>query len=454
MKTKLALILLLVIQNLYSQTGFTKLFPEISVQYPNNFILIDNGIVAIGTKDNSMYIANIDSTNQIVWDKKLQCEFSNTSGRKLVKSSDTTFICLGNNDEKIFIAKLKTNGDTIWTKSYSGLLYGSANDLLIDSNNNILVCGYTNDEFRSAYKVGFLLKLDSNGDSIYFKSINEISLFNSITELNNGYLVAGAIQNYSESNKKVFIANYNSEGDTIWTKQYGEPRLGAGAYSVDKTNDNNFLVAGTSETWGTSYNECYILKINQNGDTLWTKTYGYQFYQDIANFIKKISDTTYIVVGKLDGVFVGDKTQGFYSILNSDGEIILNRTYYSSENAIFHSAEMLAENTYLILGSQGNNLLLIKSNEYGGFDIYNDIEEIENPNFLFYPNPAENTIYLRELPTHSDNIDIFDVNGQLVYSTTNNSNSIDINISNLQKGIYLIRVKGVDYFKTVRFIKK
>ena len=425
-------------QNLYSQTGFVKLFPEINVQYPNNFSLINNGIIAIGTKDSSMYIANIDSTNQILWDKKLKCELSSTVGRKLTKSSDTTFICLGDGNEKIFIAKLTNDGDTIWTKSYSGIIKGRANDLLIDSDNNILVCGYTSFS-NGYYRYGFMLKLDSKGDSIYFKNTNEVSEYNSITESSSGYLVAGSINN-NESNK-VFIINYNLEGDIIWTKQYGG-RYSSDAYSVDKTNDNNFLIAGTIYTAGTFYTQCYILKINQNGDTIWTKTFGREYTHDIAYSLKKISDTKYIVVGTQKSVSgSSNKTSGFYSILNNDGEIVSTETYFAkpSDDVAFYSAEMVADNTYQIFGSQGNNLLLIRTKDDGGF--YNDIKGIEVTIVKIYPNPTTGELKIESGGLRIDNIEIFDISGRklLAHKSTMSLEST-VDISYFSAGVYFVKI--------------
>jgi len=430
-------------QNSY-QTGFIKLFPEFYVKYPNNFILRDNGIVVIGTKDNSMYIAHIDSTNNIVWDKTLKCEFIRTTGQKLTKFSDTTFICLANANEKIFIAKLTNDGDTIWTKSLQidekwehDYYQGSANDLLIDSNNDIIVCGYRDRYFDSYPNTcGFILKLNSSGDSIYYKGFDEASKFSSITESDSGYLVVG----------DNIMINYNFEGEIVWTKQYG-------GISVDKTNDNNFLVAGKISGSGYFFTQCHIQKINQNGDTIWTKTFGYDCDNDNASSIKKISDTKYIVVGELRYMCGGHNVDGFYSILNSDGETILTQRYCKPPaiDVPFYYAEIVAEGRYLILGRQGNSTLLLRTFDGGGFS---DIKEIKKLNFHVYPNPTTGELRITNYELRIVGVEIYDVMGMRQHGDWEMQNAeCRIGILHLPAGIYFVKIITEDGIFVEKIIK-
>ena len=62
-----------------------------------------------------------------------------------------------------------------------------------------------------------------------------------------------------------------------------------------------------------------------------------------------------------------------------------------------------------------------------------------------YPNPVENTLFFSNF---ANVVEIFDITGKIMISENNNINSIDV--SSLDKGIYLIEVDGV---KT-KFVKK
>lgn len=81
-----------------------------------------------------------------------------------------------------------------------------------------------------------------------------------------------------------------------------------------------------------------------------------------------------------------------------------------------------------------------------------DIEEYALKNFSISPNPACEQLFL-EMPTGIDikSISIFDLLGHVIYSSNSLENTIDI--SNLNKGLYFIKVSSLDISHTKRFIK-
>ena len=60
--------------------------------------------------------------------------------------------------------------------------------------------------------------------------------------------------------------------DTVWTRSYGGPE-GVGAHDIDRTFDGAYIVTGENEpSYANKY--AYLLKINSNGDTVWTAEFG------------------------------------------------------------------------------------------------------------------------------------------------------------------------------------
>jgi len=67
---------------------------------------------------------------------------------------------------------------------------------------------------------------------------------------------------------------------------------------------------------------------------------------------------------------------------------------------------------------------------------------------LFYPNPAQQILYFNHRTSH---VEILDIQGKSVYS---GENILELNLSALKNGIYLLKVKEADYDISVRkFIK-
>jgi hypothetical protein len=79
------------------------------------------------------------------------------------------------------------------------------------------------------------------------------------------------------------------------------------------------------------------------------------------------------------------------------------------------------------------------------------IDEISDSTVTVYPNPAYSILNI-EGPAQNSIISIFDLGGKILIDNKNVSNTIDI--SNLQEGIYIIRINNNGRTEWIRFIKK
>jgi hypothetical protein len=81
-----------------------------------------------------------------------------------------------------------------------------------------------------------------------------------------------------------------------------------------------------------------------------------------------------------------------------------------------------------------------------------------NESFVLYPNPANEVLYLQlsSGQTTSGVIEIISVEGKIVYTQELNSNSAmyEIDMSNISKGLYIIKVNRGSSVGTAKFIKQ
>ncbi|WP_394759914.1 T9SS type A sorting domain-containing protein [Flavobacterium sp.] len=85
-----------------------------------------------------------------------------------------------------------------------------------------------------------------------------------------------------------------------------------------------------------------------------------------------------------------------------------------------------------------------------------NIPEFESKEFSAYPNPTSNTITI-SLNNNSDNIDsviVTDVLGKTVLTKMINDSSAKIDLSNMSKGIYLLKVKSREQEKVLKIVKE
>ena len=77
----------------------------------------------------------------------------------------------------------------------------------------------------------------------------------------------------------------------------------------------------------------------------------------------------------------------------------------------------------------------------------------DNANFTFYPNPVKNILnlsYNQEISV----VEVFNLLGQKVSSNKINANAAQVDMSNLSKGAYMVRVTSNNQVKTIKVIKE
>ncbi len=78
---------------------------------------------------------------------------------------------------------------------------------------------------------------------------------------------------------------------------------------------------------------------------------------------------------------------------------------------------------------------------------------IQKSEFSIYPNPVNSVLYVKNIQ-HINTVEIYSIVGNLVKSmnVTHSSGTLPINVSNLPEGLYIIKARGVDTERAIRFV--
>lgn len=138
-----------------------------------------------------------------------------------------------------------------------------------------------------------------------------------VTLADGGAVIAGATDSKLAGDLDVFVVRVTSEGDTLWQKTYGGPEEDF-AKCVLTTSDNGFLVVGYTKSFGKGDYDGYVLKLNNDGDLLWSKAYGDTqsdyYYAAIAD-----QADGFILVGSTDYSITDSDI--FFTHINAEGSI-------------------------------------------------------------------------------------------------------------------------------------
>jgi hypothetical protein len=112
-----------------------------------------------------------------------------------------------------------------------------------------------------------------------------------------GYVFTGYTTSYGAGYNDIWLVKLAPNGDTLWTKTYGFDWVEE-AYAIKQMPDSGFIILGKSTTASNGlYNDFWLLKTDRMGDTLWTKFYGDLWEQETPSEVIQSSDGGFILIG-------------------------------------------------------------------------------------------------------------------------------------------------------------
>ena len=198
----------------------------------------------------------------------------------------------------------------------------------------------------------FLIKTDAEGNmqwntTIAWSGGNLLS--NGIYTSDGGYLLVGTNRVVDGPNGYGWLVKTDENGNTLWNKTFGV--LYSSSYSyvdarvVAEDSDGGYLVAGN---W---IRDAWFAKFNRDGAVLWNQTYDIQYTEDSWTEYQVLS-----IAKTVDGGFIlagGNGHRGFLLKTTSEGVMEWNRHYV--DGSAFSSIVPAASGVgYLAVGGFGD----------------------------------------------------------------------------------------------------
>jgi len=433
-----------------------------------SYVILAN--VSGNSGNNNIYLFKIDKVGTPIWDKLFD-DSKVFWAEKMAMTTDSGFVITGFTNKvdsmgySIFVLKTNKQGDKEWLKYYGGTDWDFGMDIITNTQNHIYLTGSTYNNTLGENDL-FVLKLYANGDSIWarqFGGLNEDE-GRSITFCQNGDVIAaGFTKSMGAGESDALLLRYNTDGDLIWQNTYGgidndkamavkerpsgqiifggiTASFGGGgddfylvntdsagqliwyetmgawdnerAYSIDITNDNGVVLAGT--TSGPGYHDIYFYKTDAHGQWHYSTSHGMSMYENHANHIIQTLDGGYIIVGYTNGY-----------------------------------------------GNNLNNILVVKTSYTGLSAPYNHTNDFttQTPSIQIYPNPIESTTHIIFEENTDRNYELLIINtlGTVIRAEIipANSQTYIFDKENISAGIYFYHITdGIKYTYKGKLIVK
>ncbi len=163
--------------------------------------------------------------------------------------------------------------------------------------------------------------------------------------LDQGYIVAGTTSVSGPAD--AYLVRTDSLGLVMWSKYYGGVNVDI-IRSIELLSDSGFIAAGYSNSFGNGGYDGWVLRLDKNGDTLWTYTFEtieWDFFYDVA----VTSDSGFVLAGGTYGAGQGDEDMLFLK-LDSLGNLVWMRTYGGLKQDEARSICVMPDSTFAACG--------------------------------------------------------------------------------------------------------
>ncbi|MEO0211418.1 MAG: hypothetical protein ABIN66_06140, partial [candidate division WOR-3 bacterium] len=227
---------------------------------------------------------------------------SNDCAYSIVQTSDGGYAVagwtksFGAGSADFLVLKLDASGNLIWAKTFGGTSADSAFSLAQTVDGGYIVAGVTY-SFGAGRSDILVIKLNSLGNLSWARTIGGLGSERAYSILQNpdtSYILAGRTNSHDTTNTNYLVVKLSSSGGLIWAKTYGDT-VWENAHSIARTSDGGYVIAGRRVA-GSGPGDCLIIKLGSAGNYQNGKIIG-GTGEDYAYSILQTADSGYVIAG-------------------------------------------------------------------------------------------------------------------------------------------------------------
>lgn len=340
----------------------------------------DNGYIIAGTTRSQgagnadIWMIKTDKNGNEKWNKTFGgSEDDYVSSAQ--QTSDGGFIILGSTqsygsgDFDFWLIKINESGAKIWDKTFGSDAFEYAESVQQTSDDGYIITGWN-------LGIGtIVIKTDENGTETWRKNFADHKAFSIKQITDNGYIITGETDDFhDDETTDLLLIKIDQNGNIVFNKTFGSNGYEVGS-SVIVNSDDSFCIAGKTNSYGAGSADFWLVKFDINGNEVWNKTFGGSNY-DRANAVNSTFDNGYIIVGNSRSYNTGDFDDILLIKTDSNGNEVWTKTYGSNNDRDRGtSIQQTSDGGFIVTGLTGGtddgsdtDIWLLKTDENGNIN--------------------------------------------------------------------------------------
>jgi len=201
-------------------------------------------------------------------------------GHGVVQLPDSSYALTGRSgswglNAEAFILKVNKDGTYAWSQHYGGAEFDEGRRIMYVPNQGFLLAGSSLVNNQSSYDLYFV-KTALNGDMLWEKRVDLGAwdfVEDAVLTADTGMICVGYSQEPSANLSRGFVVRVNQNGDTLWSRFLGTQEKNS-VNSVLMLNDSTLVAAGSYYNADSTFNKGFLAAYHINGNALWFTSIG------------------------------------------------------------------------------------------------------------------------------------------------------------------------------------
>ena len=240
--------------------------------------------------------------------------------------------------------------DLLWSNNYGGQYHEFGQACQQSDNGDFFVLGSTYSYGSGQFDM-YLVRTDSLGYRIssytYGGELTEYGYDLDQTD-DGGFVIVGSTKSFGAGERDVYLVRINADGEMLWSKTFGGVADDE-ARSVRQTGDGGFIICGGTYSFGAGYQDVYLIKTDAYGNLVWQQTFGGGGGESGAA-VRQMPDGGYMLIGS-----TGSFGEGYSSVYvvrtNQDGDSLWAATYGGIKADYGYALEVALDGGVILAGA-------------------------------------------------------------------------------------------------------
>jgi len=269
--------------------------------------------------------------------------------------------------DDILLCRISDMGEVVWAKTYGGPDYDWAQEAISVKDGSFILVGGASG-YGSGWSDMLAMRVDSLGNILWariFSGPYPERLIAIDETPDSCYIMAGSSYDTAIGRYDPVLLKIDRDGNLLWSRMYWLSNDDDYPRDIISTPDGGCVVAGYS-TDQAHNSDPFIVRFDSSGVPLWARMFYYQEenFWEVGLSVCQTSPNTYTMVGAEDGFNYGDNADIFIVNVSTDGSLLSARAVGGNRD----------DGAYRIIRTSDSGAVIVGvTDSYGPLHYYNNV---------------------------------------------------------------------------------